>query len=229
MKIKDNKNYLSDLIRQIHSVNYGWKLAQEMENNEHFLAIRLREFKTRLQIKLLKKYAPDYVYLKIDSMLQNTRETVQIELERFRLEYQVSLTDFFDKQNQLLDETLGRQKEGLAEVVNNLQTTFKEESETRKQLTGEVNQSLTNIKETTRIVSNLVNATGMNSSERYAQLQELAETLGNEAEKVETAYQQMTNQFREISQIITHEFKNILGEITQEFDLLSTKINKNTK
>ncbi|MBD2393467.1 hypothetical protein H6G11_04265 [Cyanobacterium aponinum FACHB-4101] len=162
----------------------------------------------------------------IDSMLQNTRETVQIELERFRLEYQVSLTDFFNKQNQLLDETLGRQKEGLAEVVNNLQTTFKEESETRKQLTEEVNQNLINFKETTRIVSNLVNATGMNSSERYAQLQELAETLGNEAEKVETAYQQMTNQFRENSQIITNEFKNILGEITQEFDLLSTKTNQ---
>lgn len=164
--------------------------------------------------------------MNIDTILEQTRVTLQEELQTFRLEYQASLTNFFEKQNQLLDETLGKQKEGLAEVVNNLQTTFKEESEMRKQLTEEVNQSLTNIKETTRIVSNLVNATGMNSRERYAQLQELAETLGNEAEKVEIAYQQMTNQFRENSQIITKEFKNILGEITQEFDLLSTKTNQ---
>jgi len=60
------KTSLTELITQIHDINHGWKLAIEMEDNSHFLAIRLRELKSRLQIKLLRKYAPNYVYLKED-------------------------------------------------------------------------------------------------------------------------------------------------------------------
>lgn len=65
-----NEQILS-LIKQIHSVNHSWKIAQEMENNEHFLAMRLRELKTRLQIKLLKNFAPNYVYLKEDKNIES--------------------------------------------------------------------------------------------------------------------------------------------------------------
>ncbi|MBD2393468.1 hypothetical protein H6G11_04270 [Cyanobacterium aponinum FACHB-4101] len=65
------KPSLADLIRQIHCINHAWKLSQEMEDNNHFLGIRLRDLKTRLQIKLLKKYAPDYVYLKEDKNIES--------------------------------------------------------------------------------------------------------------------------------------------------------------
>lgn len=162
----------------------------------------------------------------IDEMLQKTRETVQIELERFRLEYQNALTEFFERQNNLLNETLGKQRDGLAEVVNDLQASFKEEITVRKQINEEVNSSLNNIQETVRIVSNLVNATGMNSSERFAQLEELARTIGDEATKVESAYQKMENQFNRSLQQSNQKLEQILNQIIAEFDQLSAQTNK---
>lgn len=65
------KPSLADLIQQIHSINHAWKLSKEMEDNSHFLAIRLRYLKTRLQIKLLKNFAPNYVYLKEDKNIES--------------------------------------------------------------------------------------------------------------------------------------------------------------
>ena len=161
----------------------------------------------------------------IDTILYQTRITLQEELERFRLEYQVSLTEFFTQQNNLLEETLSKQKEGLAEVVNNLQTTFKEEAETRKELSNEVNQSLGKIQETVKIVNNLVNVVGMNSSERFAQLQELAYTIGNEAQKVESSYQKMNEKVNNNVELMTNKFEETITKIVEEFNQLSSNTN----
>ncbi len=133
----------------------------------------------------------------IDGMLQNTRRTVQQELEQFRLDYQAALQDFFTQQNNLLNDTLGKQREGLAGVVVDLQQTFSEEATQRREMTAQVDQSLEKIGETVRRVNTLVSAIGMNSSERLGQLQELARTIGNEAHRVERSYQSMTQQFNQ--------------------------------
>ena len=131
----------------------------------------------------------------IDGMLQNTRLTVQQELEQFRLDYQAALQEFFTQQNNLLNETLGKQREGLAGVVVDLQQTFKGEATQRKEMTAHVDRSLDRIGETVKTVNTLASAMGMNSSERLGQLQELARTIGGEARKVERSYQSMTEQF----------------------------------
>ena len=131
----------------------------------------------------------------IDRMLQNTRLTVQQELEQFRLDYQAALQDFFTQQNDLLNETLGKQREGLAGVVVDLQQTFNEEATQRKEMSAQVDRSLDRIGETVKTVNTLASAMGMNSSERLGQLQELARTIGGEAHKVERSYQSMTEQF----------------------------------
>jgi hypothetical protein len=133
----------------------------------------------------------------IDLMLQNTRQTVQQELERFRLDYQAALSEFFTEQNNLLNDTLGQQREGLAQVVANLQHTFHEETQKRQEMSEQVNQSLAKIKHTVETVSNLANTFGLTSGERLVQLTELARTIGDEANRVERAYQNMTNQFNE--------------------------------
>ncbi|MFM6401483.1 MotA/TolQ/ExbB proton channel family protein, partial [Planktothrix sp.] len=51
------------------------------------------------------------------------------ELQKFRNEYQESLNNFFTEQNQLLQETLGQQRDGLAQVVDSLKTVFIEDSQ----------------------------------------------------------------------------------------------------
>ena len=131
----------------------------------------------------------------IDGMLQKTRLTVQQELEQFRLDYQAALQDFFTQQNDLLNDTLGKQREGLAGVVVDLQQTFSEEATQRKEMSAQVDRSLDRIGETVKTVNTLASAIGMNSSERLGQLQELARTIGGEAHKVERSYQSMTEQF----------------------------------
>jgi hypothetical protein len=136
----------------------------------------------------------------IDGMLQNTRLTVQQELEQFRLDYQAALQDFFTQQNNLLNDTLGEQREGLAGVVVNLQQTFSEEATQRKEMTTQVDQSLDRIGETVKTVNTLASAMGLTSSERLGQLQELARTIGNEAHRVEHSYQSMTEQFNKALQ-----------------------------
>jgi hypothetical protein len=134
----------------------------------------------------------------IDFMLKNTRQTVQQELERFRLDYQAALSEFFTQQNNLLNDTLGQQREGLAQVVVNLQHTFDEEIQKRQEMSEQVNQSIAKIKQTVETVSNLANTFGLTSGERLGQLTELARTIGNEANRVERAYQNMTNQFNDV-------------------------------
>ncbi|MGA9380876.1 MAG: hypothetical protein WBV73_19095 [Phormidium sp.] len=126
----------------------------------------------------------------IDSVLQNTRLTVQGELENFRLNYQAALQEFFSQQNQLLEGTLGEQRRGLANVVENFKGVFEEEYHRRTAFFQE-------IQETTKVVSNLANTIGLTSSERLAQLQELAETMGGEASRVDKAYQNLSKEFNQ--------------------------------
>ncbi|MDR9404796.1 MAG: hypothetical protein RI580_15315 [Halothece sp. Uz-M2-17] len=128
----------------------------------------------------------------IDSMLQNTRKTVQQELENFRITYQNSLNQFFEQQNNLLEETLGKQREGLEEVVKELQRVFQEDA---KNMTEQVIESMEKIQITTKAVSDLANTTGLASSERLEQIQEIARTLGSESKKINQAYENLIHNF----------------------------------
>jgi len=54
----------------------------------------------------------------IDRLIQDSRQTVERELERFRLDYQDALDGYFSQQNELLKYTLVKQRQGLEAVVN---------------------------------------------------------------------------------------------------------------
>jgi hypothetical protein len=131
----------------------------------------------------------------IDNVLQNTRLTVQEELQTFRLNYQAALEEFFMQQNQLLEGTLGEQRRGLADVVANFQTVFEEEYNRRKDISQEMQKNLEKIEETTAQVNKFAHEIGLISGERFAQLQELARTIGKEASHVEKAYENLSREF----------------------------------
>ncbi len=137
----------------------------------------------------------------IDGMLQNTRLTVQEELEHFRQGYQASLQDFFTQQNNLLESTLGEQRQGLAQVVEDLQITFQAEATKRQMLGQEVDRSMTKIQGTVEVVSNLASAVGLNSGARMAQMQELSHGMGKQVRELEGTYKNLANQFGESLQI----------------------------
>ena len=150
------------------------------------------------------------------------------ELQKFRNEYQESLNNFFTEQNQLLQETLGQQRDGLAQVVDSLKTVFIEDSQ---HMSEEIKTSMNTIKETVEKVSKLSNTLGLTSGERLAQLQELARTIGDEANQVSSDYQNMATQFNAALQAGNQQLAGYLQQANevysnriQEFDTATATI-----
>ena len=150
------------------------------------------------------------------------------ELQKFRNEYQESLNNFFTEQNQLLQETLGQQRDGLAQVVDSLKTVFIEDSQ---HMSEEIKTSMNTIKETVKSVYKLSSTLGLTSGERLAQLQELARTIGDEANQVSSHYQNMATQFNAALQAGNQQLAGYLQQANevysnriQEFDTATATI-----
>jgi hypothetical protein len=59
---------IEQLVSEIIAVNYAWKKAQDLfDCADNYLANSLRDLKARLQIRLLRSYAPEQVYLMTDT------------------------------------------------------------------------------------------------------------------------------------------------------------------
>ncbi|PSB40446.1 hypothetical protein C7B67_28290 [filamentous cyanobacterium Phorm 6] len=149
----------------------------------------------------------------VDTMLQNTRVTVQEELDNFRVTYQSSLQQFFTAQNNLLEGTLGKQQKGLAQVVLGLQKVFQEESQKRKLMSQQVDESMDKILTTSAEVSQFANSVGLNSSQRLAQLQELAKITGQEVLRVESVYEKMANQFNAEGERLQTTYTSLVSQL----------------
>ncbi|EHU0328491.1 hypothetical protein KY023_002993, partial [Vibrio vulnificus] len=74
----------------------------------------------------------------IDSKVKSMSETVQRELEAFRLQYQENLTRYFEQQNDLLEDSLSKQRNGLNDVVDNFRNVFESEYKARHNLLQEL-------------------------------------------------------------------------------------------
>ncbi|MFN6485007.1 MULTISPECIES: hypothetical protein [unclassified Nostoc] len=51
------------LVNEIVAVNHAWKVARELFGQDSPLSISSRDLKTCLQVRLLRSYAPEQVYL----------------------------------------------------------------------------------------------------------------------------------------------------------------------
>ncbi len=131
----------------------------------------------------------------IDATLTATRHTVEDDLTRFREEYQTNLHTFFQQQNNLLEGTLGKQRDGLSGVVNNLDKVFREEYQRRSELTQEVDKSMTKIQVSVEQINRLVSAAGLNDAQRLMQLQEFARDIGEQVQIVDNSYRNLNRKF----------------------------------
>jgi ElaB/YqjD/DUF883 family membrane-anchored ribosome-binding protein len=149
----------------------------------------------------------------IDATLQQTKRTVQEELSSFRLEYQTALTQFFHEQNQMLEGTLGTQREGLQKVIESLDSVFKEEANLIK-------KSMDDILNTTKQVSDLINKTGFMEGVRITQLTELTDKVARQMSNLQKTYADLTDQLKEVlrkSQEHTQEIIGIAWQHEKEF------------
>lgn len=59
---------VEQLVTEIIAVNHAWKEAQDLfDRADNHLANSLRDLKARLQVRLLRSYAPESVYLMTDT------------------------------------------------------------------------------------------------------------------------------------------------------------------
>ena len=61
---------IEQLVTEIIAVNHAWKEAQDLfDRADNYLANSLRDLKARLQVRLLRSYAPELIYLLADNEL----------------------------------------------------------------------------------------------------------------------------------------------------------------
>ena len=64
---------LEELVKEINAVNRAWKEASEMGDCLKRISQSLKDLKDRLQVRLLRQYAPDRVYLELDTENPDTQ------------------------------------------------------------------------------------------------------------------------------------------------------------
>ena len=120
---------------------------------------------------------------------------MQDDLTQFREEYQANLQSFFQRQNDLLEGTLGEQRDGLNQVVQNLDQVFQHEANRRSQLTQEIDQTMINIQHSVQRIHELAIASGLNDANRLIQLNALAENIGLQVQRVDNSYKNLDEKF----------------------------------
>lgn len=134
----------------------------------------------------------------IEESLLNTKKVVEEELQLFRTNYQASLTEFFNEQNNLLEQTLGSQRDGLAKVVEECNTVFVEEYQRRKELSTELGRNLSEINQAVDLVSNLVQSVRMLDAAYVNTIEQAASSINRQIagfEKQQQNTQQVLTQF----------------------------------
>jgi hypothetical protein len=76
------------LVKEIATINHAWKTAIALFESGSPLANSLRDLKTRKQVRLLRTYAPDLVYLKKDTQTEAEEDLYGLELVRKVESYQ---------------------------------------------------------------------------------------------------------------------------------------------
>ena len=72
---------IEQLVTEIIAVNHAWKEAKDLfEETASPLANALRDLKTRLQIRLLRNYAPEWVFLIEDNQTEGDEPLYGLQL-----------------------------------------------------------------------------------------------------------------------------------------------------
>jgi len=132
----------------------------------------------------------------IDTTLAQTHKTVERELDAFRVQYQSSLNTFFEKQNQLLEGTLGAQREGLHSVVRELHTVFSAEAERHVARQQALGDSFVRLTRSMKEVQDLSEALSATSSAGMVHVREAAVEIGRQSTQLGAQYDLMAEEFR---------------------------------
>jgi hypothetical protein len=117
------------------------------------------------------------------------------QLTTFRAEYAEQLATFLDHQTKQLDTVLERNRRGLTDVIERLEQSFTDEYGRRKELSAEVDRTISKLKEGVSALDDLAATLGLNSEARLAQLISLSEQMTGQTDSLEASYRALATQY----------------------------------
>lgn len=155
----------------------------------------------------------------IDEKVTGMSRTVQKELESFREQYQDNLTQFFTQQNNLLEDTLGKQRDNLVEVVDKFKQVFTEEYQTRHNLLQELTVQHEQLQSSATTIQKLAKAIGLTETATMSELQDIANTIGRHAGDLKKEYIMASSAFKEITEGLPKAMEQYFKEANQSTEL----------
>jgi len=155
----------------------------------------------------------------IDTKVLNMSRTVQSELETFRSQYQENLNDFFNQQNNLLEDTLGKQRNNLIEVVDRFKGVFEHEYQTRHNLLQELTAQYQHLQSSVVTIERLVKAIGLTESSTFSQLEDIARNTGIQVGELKKQYTEASAVFKEITEGLPKAMHQYYEQANQSTEL----------
>jgi len=159
--------------------------------------------------------------------LESFRTETEKQLEVFRDEYTARLDDFFQGQNTLLEEVLGKQREELAGVVLDLRKVFDDELETRKEVGVELDKQVAQLRALSEQTLKLATELGLSDTTRLAVVQDATREVVASMAKVNKQNQRLQEAWSEsnerLSGYLTQAHEHYAGSL-KEMDDASYKI-----
>lgn len=151
----------------------------------------------------------------IDKKVISMSQTVQTELEAFREQYQQNLTNYFSQQNTLLEESLGKQRDGLNGVVENFRKVFESEYQTRHNLLQELTAQHTELQKSAKTIEQVAKAIGLNEASKMAELQDAARTMVERLDSLNWSTQKRQLRLMMLPKTYLKQWMNISQERTK--------------
>ncbi|KAB2825905.1 chemotaxis protein [Aliivibrio finisterrensis] len=154
----------------------------------------------------------------IDKKVISMSHTVQTELEVFREQYQQNLTSYFTQQNNLLEDSLGKQRDGLNGVVDNFRKVFESEYQTRHNLLQELTAQHTELQKSAKTIEQVAKAIGLNEASKMAELQDAAQTMGREIGQLKKEYSKAAATFNDVTENLPKAMDEYFTRANQSFE-----------
>ncbi len=154
----------------------------------------------------------------IDSKVKSMSETVQRELEAFRLQYQENLTRYFEQQNDLLEDSLSKQRNGLNDVVENFRNVFESEYKARHNLLQELTAQYEKLEASAGTLERVAKAIGLNEASKMAELQDAAHTMSREIALLKKEYAKASATFTDITENLPKAMDEYFTRANESFE-----------
>ncbi|POB89910.1 hypothetical protein [Vibrio vulnificus] len=154
----------------------------------------------------------------IDSKVKSMSETVQRELEAFRLQYQENLTRYFEQQNDLLEDSLSKQRNGLNDVVDNFRNVFESEYKARHNLLQELTAQYEKLEASAGTLERVAKAIGLNEASKMAELQDAAHTMSREIALLKKEYAKASATFIDITENLPKAMDEYFTRANESFE-----------